>query len=337
MLNRLPVRLAVPLLLALFAVEAKAEGVPERSSEQIEATQTPAARALRSGHEGLSLYAQGEFSRAFEAFSTAESLVHSPVFLLYQARTARKLGKLLLARELLQKCSNEMILSSSPPAWLNAVEDAALELDAVNEVLPQLTLQFPDDTKYPVEVVGAEQDWTILEPRTTLFVDPGNYDLFASEARGYEARQSLSVKGESARVTVEFAWPKRAGAITSATPSVSVDPERSARPRGRRFFYPAVAAWGAGAAAWVFAGVSFGVATNRAKTLLDGCEDRVCPYSSRFEQYEARQWANLATAGVLVGAVGIAAGTTLFFLEESEHGEWSLGLSATGVEVGGRF
>jgi hypothetical protein len=149
------------LLLALVTLAGAARAQDERE------------RALELGREGVALYEAGRWLEARERFERAEALVHSPVFVLYAARTQHRLGKLLVARTLYRRVIDEPALADEIEPWRAARRDAAAELEALGPRIPRIRVAVP--SRYPAQVwldgvhVGTVGD--VIE------ADPGDHEV----------------------------------------------------------------------------------------------------------------------------------------------------------------
>jgi len=85
-------------------------------------------RALALGHEGLDLYNKGNWAEARVKFAEADRLAHSPVFVLYLARSARNAGDLVTARVAYDRLAAEVVPAGAPAPWTSAVESGKQEL-----------------------------------------------------------------------------------------------------------------------------------------------------------------------------------------------------------------
>lgn len=103
-------------------------------------------RAVTLGHEGLAAYNKGNWAEARAKFGEAEALSHSPVFLLYIARSARNAGDLKAALSDYQKVIAEVVGSSTPAPWSNAIASAKQELPEVEKKLAEQTAAQPSTT-----------------------------------------------------------------------------------------------------------------------------------------------------------------------------------------------
>src|SRR5690606_121291 len=157
---------------------------------------TASQQALSLGHRGLEHFNEGRFLLAERDFRAAEELAHSPVFLLYQARSQKALGQLLSARELLQKCVSEQIAPSTPQTWRDAIEEASGELRLLNAEIPSVALTVAGGAISPVAVPAGgrtiqiefshEELSDIEAPEVDWELDPGLHEVTAQDASGTE-------------------------------------------------------------------------------------------------------------------------------------------------------
>lgn len=91
----------------------------------------PHGQAIEQGERGLQAFRQGDWAPAYRLFEAAEGLVHSPVFLLYMARSREQQGELAEALELYARVTSEVLGDSAPESWRTAVTQATLESDAL--------------------------------------------------------------------------------------------------------------------------------------------------------------------------------------------------------------
>src|SRR5262245_45324754 len=136
-----PVRwrsIACVALCCAFAQVAFAQEPPAREPPATEppATEPPAepadsperARALELGRQGLAHYNERRWVDAYERFERAEALVHSPVFVLYMARSKRELRELKNARVLYERIAAPAE-PNEPETWQVARREAESELE----------------------------------------------------------------------------------------------------------------------------------------------------------------------------------------------------------------
>lgn len=135
-------------------------------------------RALALGHEGLGFYNKGSWADAQQRFAEADRLAHSPVFILYLARSARNAGDLAAAKEAYDRLAREVVPAGAPAPWVGAVESGkqeGAELDkrlaaapppAASTAAPALSVPVPTAT-VSVPVTGPRALPTAMPPEET--------------------------------------------------------------------------------------------------------------------------------------------------------------------------
>lgn len=171
------------------------------------------AGARVAATEGVKASSEKRWAEAADLFSRAESLVHSPVHLLYLARAQEKLGRLVKARENYNRILREKVGPDSPDAFRQAQASAQQEVGAVEARLAAVTIKLEgekgavsvtmDGEKVPPALVGLP-----------LPVDPGNHTF---EAAGKD------LKSDPVAVSVSEGGKSAVTLIVKAVPG-SVDP-----------------------------------------------------------------------------------------------------------------
>jgi hypothetical protein len=275
-------------------------------------------RALVLGHRALRDFSSGRFQAALETFTKADELAHSPVFVLYRARSAQALDRLLEARSLYLACSTEAMSQSAPESWLKAQGDAARELSVLRAMIPRLHLTLRGGARFPVWLTDGERRVAIAEAEMVVELDPGLHHLTVTDAAG----SSISVLAYASRGDrgheVVFEFSRRSEPQTASQGAGVRGSSRSA-PGVRPVKKGAIAAFSLGGAAFVFSGVTFGIASSKASALKDDCPQRRCSAADLPRAQAAERMANLATAGVVAGLVGAATGGLLWALDLRTH------------------
>ncbi len=184
-----------------------------------------AARALAG--QGAQAFGAGRYAEAIDLFERAESLVHAPTHLLYQARAAEKLGQLVRARELMVRVQREPLSPNAPEAFRQAQSEAQREALLIEPRLAKLTIVLSapkgvsvtlqmDDKPVPSAVVGVPYP-----------VDPGEHRLEA-KAEGYLAEpvDLRLAEGEVRSIELKLQPDPKAAALApaSAEPAPSGPP-----------------------------------------------------------------------------------------------------------------
>jgi len=312
------------------------------------------AGARAAATEGAKAMKERRWSDAVDFFTRAESLVHSPVHLLFIARARANLGQLVQAREYYLKVTRERIAPDSPAAFLQAKQDAKNELGALEPRLAYITVSVQGRSPNEVTV---KMDGKVVPPALVGVprpVNPGEH-AFQAWAAGLESSLSkVSVK-EGGRETVVLtlehqAEPPAAAAPAAAAPA-GAQPQADAASDAASA--PATGATGeapapdadAGGSDWkpIAAYASFGVgalglgtgivfALQRSSKLDDAdkkmaewdaeCDSSSCRPDLKGQindlDDQASSAGTLSAVGFVVGGLGVAAGVTLLVLSSSE-------------------
>lgn len=286
--------------------------------------ETAGARAM--AQQGLEAFKAERFAEAADLFSRAESLVHSPVHLLYKARAHAKVGELVKAQEAYIKIIREKLPPKAPQAFRNAQGSAPAELETVKARLAHLTVTIIgpkegaqltlDGEEVPAALVGVPMP-----------VDPGEHKLEAS-AEGYSSDSTAVTMAEAQREGIELRLEPIASAPETAAPVVTqsttdaatAPPPDSAAGPNQGLRIGSYVAFGVGAVG-LGLGTYFlldGLSTADDSTkMFDACD----PGCNKAEEAEIRKLdddadsgKNLGTGGLVVGGLGVAAGLVLLVL-----------------------
>jgi hypothetical protein len=332
-----PPLLTLPLLLAL-------------ASPHLAQADTAAAEQLF--REGKKLLADGQTAAACEKFAASQKQDPSSGTLLNLADCQRKEGKLATAWATFLSAST---LAKSQGNAVRAAEATkrAAELEAK---LPYLALRITTR----VEGMVIKRNGVVLEAAlldTKIPVDPGPQRIAAS-APGYkEWSAQVDVSNPGTQEVTIPALEKQPEApapasSASATPAASsAAPARSAPEVSSVTLTPGrspTVGYVVGGAGLLLlgAGAYFGVSSlsNYGKA-EDLCPThKGCPESARGPSKDASRDGTIATVGIGLGVVGLAAGAYLLLTAGKKQGSdaaWSLspsvGAGYSGASLGGRF
>jgi hypothetical protein len=321
------------------------------------ATDEEKAGARAAATQGQAAFENKRWAEALDLFTRAESLVHSPVHLLYKARALVQLGQLVKARETYLSLTREESTSSSP-AVLKAREDAAKEEAALAPRLANLIVKVDgpgaaeasvvmDGVKVPPALVG------VARP-----ADPGQHTLQAT-GNGVESDpQTISLKeGAAATVTLQL---KSTAAVALVVPPGATEPApapastaaadtSSGGQSNNGLRTASYVAFGVGIVG-IATGTVFALKANSkysdGNALCNGNDP--CELSqddaARREQLgkDGDSAKTISIIGFVAGGVGVAAGTTLFILSGKKQNEQAragvhpwIGLGSVGLN--GRF
>jgi hypothetical protein len=199
------------------------------------ATDEERAAARAMAEKGAAAFQKKDYETSIDLFSRAEALIHSPVHLLFLARSHRALGQLVKAREAYIKITRERLEPSAPKVFFDAQEDASSELEAIEPKLASLTIQLEGAEPSQVDLrVDGEAVPAVLVG-VPMPVDPGDHEVTA-EAAGVDGQsQSVALKeGQQNEVRFVFDLPKppprqpKPGMATgSAQPGLDQSPSRA--------------------------------------------------------------------------------------------------------------
>ena len=307
------------------------------------------AGARAAAQEGAGAFREKRWTDAIDLFSRAESLVHSPMHVIFMARAHANLNKLVKARELYNKVIREPLGTNAPKAFQNAQEEAQKELNELEPRIPYVTVQVEGAG---AQAVSVTQDGVAIPaaligvPRP---VDPGEHEFQALTESLASRPQKITV-AEKARQTVALkleprsavaappvtappsTTPEATGPVAPppTTPGVPGDqlPPAEASSGGKGLLIAGIAAGVVGVAGVVAGVVFMGKANTKedeADTAFQKCKlpanrdpRGVCLPRIQDEvnglDDDAKSARTLSTVGFIVGGVGIAGGATLLVL-----------------------
>jgi predicted regulator of Ras-like GTPase activity (Roadblock/LC7/MglB family) len=279
------------------------------------------AGARVAATEGVKAINEKRWADAADLFTRAESLVHSPVHLLYLARAQVQLGKLVKARENYNRIIREHYAADAPDAFRQAQTSAQQEVTPIEGRLAAITVKL-DGEKGNVTVTDNGEKVPAALIGLPLPVDPGTHTFAAqgtdlksdpltvTVAEGGKTAITLTVKAAPGTVDPFAAAPANTaaapGAPTPAGPTAAgaANQPPTSAPSGRPVptgVYIGIAATGALAVA---AGVT-GVLTLSKKSDFDNKNDGSNPdqaTSLRSSGQTLGLMSDIFTAGAVVAA-----------------------------------
>lgn len=327
---------AVLVLAAGLAAPAvgSAAGVPPNS-----ATRDQYVKAQTLFEKSKKLFEKGKVAESLDGFRKSYDIVASPISHLFIARCLVSAGQ---EREAFNEMSIVMTEAAAAavkdPKYGETREAAEQER---SELAPKLALVVPrvgksgDDATLTVAGVAiARERWS--EPYA---VAPGPVEVVLS-AGGKSDRRSVTVAtGERKEVGVAIGEPPP---VVSSSPSGPSEDELARERRRASMRTAAYVAGGVGVAGLATFAIAGSIARSKYDSLKDECGGGPCDASRKDDVASGRRTATIANVGLIVGAVGVAAGTTLFVLSGSSKKEPSavsteVAAAPGWVEVRGRF
>jgi hypothetical protein len=290
-----------------------------RAAEPDDATKN-AARDL--AQRAAEAYEAGDHAAAQDLFHRAYALVPAPTLALREARALEKLGRLVEAVEAYVRTTRTPIAPGAPEVFQQAVNEARDELARLRPRVPRLKVSVEGAASSDLEVAidGKPLRRELIGVGTPI--DPGTHSVTASTASGSGASTSVSVKeGEETAIVLRLEPGKAPVRAPPRSEGAVGVPERAVADTGssqRTWAIVGFAAGGVGIGVGVVTGL---MATSRHSKASDACaENRCASGSPAAEDVEAfRSLRTVSTIGYVVGAVGIAAGTTLLLTAPKER------------------
>ena len=314
--------LAGALLAGTLAVTpASAQTDEQRSGARAAATQ------------GAQAFTEKRWADAVDLFTRAESLVHSPVHLLYMARAYEHLGSLVKARESYIKITNEELPAGASQPIKSAHADAEKELGALEPRIPYVSVvvQGAGPKAVTVTMDGVQVPPALIGvPRP---VDPSEH-RFEASAEGMDSAQNSVVVREGGSETVVLTLHPSANAAVPVTAPAGTPPPGATPPPGNPP-PPEADSGGAGLSplTWVAFGVGavglgvgagFAISSSSkvddANKLCsagpnhDSCATRADAEKAASLDNDARTARTISIVGFVAGGVGVATGATLLVL-----------------------
>jgi hypothetical protein len=280
--------------------------------------------AVKLGEEALVLHGQGRFKEAYERFETAEKIAHSPVFVLWMARSKRGLGELRAAEKLYEKVASEDLAAAPTPKWTAAQNDAKREHEALAKRIPRVR----------IAVQGAPAgaslaiDGNAALPEVEVEVDPGDHVARATAAGGGQASKTFHADEGDAPARITLVLPVSPVASETRGPLA-----------------PGGITLGIGGAALIAGAVTGGYALALAKQVNAGCIRNLCQAADATKGNLANALAYASTGLFIAGGVASAVGIALLVTRPRFGGSRgptaktsvSIGVRPRGVAVGFSF
>lgn len=340
---------AIRRWLSVFVVVLFLPAVASVARAQAAEESVAAARSLAS--QGASAFDAGRFTEALDLFTRAESLVHAPPHILYMARSAEKLGRLVQAREFYIRIIREQLPKNAPQAFRDAQTAANAEVGRIEPRIASIVIRVtvPQEATPNVTLDGSPVSAALLG--VPFPVDPGKHKLVAT-APGMEAGQAEVTLAEAEKREVELVLEPS----TTVTPAEGAPPGAETAPPGSGvqgnlppptdtpsedadWMRPAAYVGLGVGVVGLAAGTHFGLRSmskhSEADDAMKACGAR-CPEGSAEARNinslddSARSAQTWSIVGFIVGGVGVASGVTLYVLSgQSESSGRASGIRCT--------
>ena len=275
----------------------------------------------------MSLFKEDRWAAAYDKFSEAETVAHSPVFLLYMARCKRQLGELKAARALYVRVIEDRPPDGAPESWKNAQNEASKELV---DLFPRLRIAVRGG---PAEVKLDGRTLTTEELAQPIEVEPGEHRVEARRGRGKPVVQQVRLaRGASIDVVLELPeTPSPEPRTRTETPE---EPSEGS-------LAPGIVMLAFAGAAGIAGIVTGAIALDTAQGVVDRCVGDDCTGSGNSAEAAALQsdrdraynMAHASTASLVVAGVAAAVGITLLILRPGGGSEVSIGPGSLRIAV----
>jgi hypothetical protein len=306
------------------------------------AAQSPScAEAAELADSAYDLLNKKLYAEAVDLFDRADKRCHSPVFVLYMAQAREGQGKLVAARDLLERIHSERLPPDAPEAWSAAQVKARERMVDLDARIPLLTLRVRGAGRTPAKVTVDGREITPAELKQPIRLDPGDHRAVATNAKGARDERAVTL-AERARRRLELVLAP-VGSTRPPQPPPP-DPEDSALGIKPSYLAAAIAygVGGVGLIMGIAAGIPFIVKANDLKDACenDGDDPNTCPPERAEDIDDVKLLGNVSTAGWVIAGAGVVAGTILVLVptgDEAEAGALRLHLAVGSVTVDGRF
>jgi hypothetical protein len=287
----------------------------------------------------LKLFQSGAWDAAYAEFSAADSLSHSPVFILYMARSRTHAGQWVLARALYERLLCEELSADTPPQWQAAVEDARTELRALAPRIPRIRVLVRPSLPASAVVLLDGSVLQFSESDPVVEVDPGRHVVVVRPTQGTPTTKVFSATEADQGTALEVPLPERQSPATAAP-----EPARAAAPEPRRASGEATwqktvgyATLGLGVLGLGIGAVTGWYALQQANQVKRGCIEVHCLRSDADRAAAAEQLGRGATAEMIAGGIALGVGVTLLTVAPFSRPASPTGSSVNGVLCTGRF
>ncbi len=299
--------------------------------------------ALELATSGDALFASGNYATALERFTRASELVAAPTLMVRQAECLEKLGRLVEAAATYRKAAQFPVDDNATEPFRLAVAAAKSRLAAVEARTSHLEIIVQAPNPDAVLVTLNDKAFSVPQRQKALELNPGRYKVRATAGSQSALEEVTLEEGSRRQVTLRLFPTAPSPVLPNSQPAVVHD-SRAPEPKRSTSLRPTLG-WislGVGAAG-LLTGIGTGIEVFHLKRDLDksGCIDGVCGRELQGDVHTYNSLRVVSAAGFVVGGVGLAVGSALFYFaprEERAHREklipW-VGIGSAGFS--GRF
>jgi hypothetical protein len=327
---------AAGLAFLLLATAPSATLAQPRETAEVQARREEAGKLA---DQGFDLLKNKRWDEALEKFRAADNTLHSPMFVLFQARAEEGRGHLVEAQKLMQRVIDERLPDYAPESFLQAKQEAKQAMAAVSPRVPSMSVKLSGAEPATTTITIDDRPVEGAASGSLVPVNPGQHKVVATTTDGRQVDRTVSVaEGEKREVALDLG-----GASVNQPPP----PETPSSTQGRSWLAAGLA-YGIGGAALVVGAITGGVFVGRANDLKDRCPENHCSPDDEAEGKSVSTLGNVSTAFLVIGGVGIVLGTIFVFVPlegSSDPGSGQatssyapeLGVGPTGLQLRGTF
>jgi hypothetical protein len=155
--------------------------------------------------EGVELQNNGKYADALDRFTRAQRIFSAPTHVLHMAECQRALGKLVESAESYRAIIRADLGRNAPPAFVQAQQQAAAELPAVEAVIPTLRVDVtPQNVQNPYLTINGQAVNSALIG-VARPINPGTHAVAVNAAGYQKAEQTVTIaEKEKKAITLEL-------------------------------------------------------------------------------------------------------------------------------------
>lgn len=287
-------------------------------------------QAVAFAREGLKHYQAGAWAEALENFQKADAASHSPVFVLYVARSQRSLGKLLDARATYRKLVSEPLGDDAIPSFRQAQADGRAELAALEPTIPSVVVRAPGASSAARVTIGDRA----VAVGVPVELDPGDYNVVMVDGeRRLDATITLKINERDREIRLSSRGPLGEGGDPPPLPPPP--PAAEAQPGS---LVPGIVVLSLGGASLIAGAILGGVALSIDAGITEKCDETGCAPGTDLEQIESDKSTSLAlthasTGTLVAGGVLAAVGVVLLVVRPGGDEGPAVSLGPSGASL----
>ena len=284
---------------------------------------------------GINLYEKGDAEAAAEAFREAYKMRPSWKILFNIGQCEAAAGRYGLSMEAFQ----QYLVDGKDEIPVERKDYVLEEMDRIQKLVGELEIEAPDGSA--VYVDGVHRGTTPMT-RPVMVVGGKDHELKVILDSETILEQTVSVWGQKKKKITAEKKAEAQPAVAQPEPEQEAEePEESTEEEPERLW--TWVSFGIGGAAAIGAAVTGGLVLSGKSDITSECEDKVCPEDRKGDADSIETMALVTDVLIGVAALGVAAGTVLYFFEPEWMGESDVQVGPSvsdgqaGILIQGRF